>query len=678
MIAKMQEVILVGRRAKANRVVAALQTAGVLHLEPIDAAQLSKSAPGLQSGNVPSEDSENRRDLERTLARAESALAELGATHMKPAQAPEASEWKTWVETVAGSSNRISARRGQLENELAMVATFRDLVHRLADMSQGLEYSQRVALLAFTVDKPEMLDSLKSALKETLSDRFVLETRTSGSLTTGLVAVQASERDMARATLSKVRIGELRLPGRFDGGKFADVAKEFGYLNSTGPQELSELEQQMARLRNEHGAQLLSVRNNLRDQIAIYEAQAQGARGKFGFALKGYLPESAVAQFKQMVSSFADDVLYELHDADEHHSERVPVQLVNNGYVRNFEFLLGISQPPRYGSFDPSWIVSAFFPLFFGFVIADIGLGLLFMAVGLWMRAQAGQGKSIQIGFMGLNLDPKILKQVGFVISVMSAWAILWGFLTGEFFGTLFEHLHIFYIDPNMYPQVLHAAGEHATAHSGLIPIVFPRVTSWFAPTVMMVSIGFGILFLFWSWGLKAQLSLKHKHMSHFWEAIGMLGGMAGLVLLSYTFLGNGSDFGALASMENPINWVMYLGFAVFLVGMVQSKVWLMVIEILSQGGNIISFSRLFAVGLASAILANLATDLGWGLYESMGVLGAVLGIVVSLLIHAIAIALTLIGHVMQPLRLHYVEFLNPTGFYTETGPRYNPFRSHK
>ena len=100
-----------------------------------------------------------------------------------------------------------------------------------------------------------------------------------------------------------------------------------------------------------------------------------------------------------------------------------------------------------------------------------------------------------------------------------------------------------------------------------------------------------------------------------------------------------------------------------------------MIIEILSQGGNIISFARLFAVGVAGAILANLATDLGWGLYEKIGILGIIVGVVLALLVHAFALAITIIGHVLQPIRLHFVEFLTPTGYHNESGVPYNPLR---
>ena len=690
MIAKMQEVILAGRQSDARRILAALQAAGVMHIQPLDAASL-KNTPELAVGGMKGVEAEERRTLERRLARVESTLAELGvevvsSSSALPAQVlPVETQWDGFVESVARESNALSASRTQLENDRTLASSYAGIVAALADMSGGLEYSSRVALVPFTLDPSAKgtpagggdLASLQSALQAGLSDRFLLETRPSGTLQAGLIAVKKEERDLARAALSKARIGELRLPGRFDAMPFADAAKELSRVASSGSKDLSGIRGQLESLGKQHGSSLSSIRDELKDRVGIFDAHAQGARGKYGFALRGHVPVGSVSALQSALEPFKESVTFDLHDADEHHAEEIPVKLENKPYVTNFEFLLNVSQPPRYGTFDPSWIVALFFPFFFGFVIADIGLGLLFLTIALWMRSRAAKGGGLSVGFMGLNLDPKTLNQVGYVVLIMSLWSIFWGFLTGEFLGTLFEHLHIFYIDPAMYPNAKHVLelAEEGKKNYGLLPILYPRVDPVFAPTVLLTSIGFGIVYLFWSWGLKAQLARKHGNTHHFWEAVGMLGGLLGLVMLARLYLSNGKSFAALGDFSSPLVWLMIAGFIVFVIGFIRAKVPLMIIEILSQGGNIISFSRLFAVGLASAILANLATDLGWGLYESIGIVGAIIGTVLALIVHSLAIILTLIGHVMQPLRLHYVEFLNPTGYYAENGPRFAPFK---
>jgi V/A-type H+/Na+-transporting ATPase subunit I len=100
-----------------------------------------------------------------------------------------------------------------------------------------------------------------------------------------------------------------------------------------------------------------------------------------------------------------------------------------------------------------------------------------------------------------------------------------------------------------------------------------------------------------------------------------------------------------------------------------------MLIELVSNGGAILSYLRLFAVGLSSALVANLATDLGFAIGKSLPVIGPILGIVVGLAVHLLALALTIIGHALQPLRLNYVEFFTKFGFYDESGRPYKPFR---
>ncbi|WP_245618450.1 V-type ATP synthase subunit I [Deinococcus misasensis] len=668
MIAKMQQVTIAARKSDARRLISALQDAGVLHITPVESHELS-------TGALTGQDAEDRKVTERLLARVDTTLGELGNPALPSGALPAEAAWESTIEGVAQQSSALTNQRAALEADLALAQSFDEVVKALAEVANGLDASKRLSVIPFTLDAKQDAGLLQQTLQGDLKDRFAMDFKPVGNLRAGVVVVKNQDRDLARQSLSKARVGELRLPGRFDGMPLSEAASELSRVRRDAPGQLQGIREQLHGLAHQHGSVLGAIRDALRDRVTAFEVQTQSARGKYGIALQGFVPADHVGQLESALKQF--DVAMEMQAADEHHAENVPVKLNNNGYVQNFEFLLNVSQPPRYGTFDPSWIVSVFFPLFFGFVIADIGLGLLFLAVSLWAMGQAKANKSITIGFMGLVLDPKTLGQVATVLTTMSVWALIWGVLTGEFFGNFFEHLGIFYIDPELIKNVWGVAvAHHAEAHHAAIsfPILYPRVDSGFANTVMLHTLLMGIVFLLWSWGLKAQLGFKHKHMHHFWEGVGMIGGLIGLIMIAWISEA-GKNLGAIGDFSDWRALVMAAGFGVFILGVIMSKMGMMTIELLSQGGNIISFSRLFAVGLASAILANLATDLGWGLYESMGVIGALIGIVLALLVHAFAIALTIIGHVMQPLRLNYVEFLNPTGFYTETGPRYNPLK---
>ncbi|AWN22447.1 V-type ATP synthase subunit I [Deinococcus irradiatisoli] len=671
MINPMQQVVIATRKRESRAVIEALQDAGALHLVPVQGAGV------LSAGPLSGEDAEFRRESERLLARTETTLTELGAVRRAAAPLPAEEQWPELLEEVARPAAELAKRRQALDGDLDVWRTYGPAVKALSDLSGGLDRSRRVSLVPFIYQKPEELAALQAALQASLEGRFELATRPlSGSDFVGAVATLTIDRDAARAALGKARLGELRLPGRFDGQPISEVARELGRIEREGVAQRDALERERVSLADRFGPTLFAIRDALSDQVAIHDVQGMSARGKYSLVMQGFVPDDRVAGLKTALDRFGNAVSYELHPVDSHHTAHVPVELKNSSYSKNFELILGMLPLPRYGNFDPTGIISFFFPLFFGFIIADIGYGLLFFILGTWFATKARRGEGFNLAAMNSYLSPGVMGKLGVIIRTMSTWAIFWGFLTGEFFGNLAEHLHLFYFN-HAWMQSLWGITVPGEQESGLLPIVFPRLQPWFTNTALISTLLVGILMVIWGWLIRVQLASRHGDKNHLWEAIGMIGGLVGLVSLGFLSQGgnqlvNGSIY---TDFSSPLLIVMYLGFAVFLVGMVMSKVFLMIIEILSQGGNIISFARLFAVGVAGAILANLATDLGWGMYERIGILGILIGIVLALLVHAFALAITIIGHVLQPIRLHFVEFLTPTGYHNESGVAYNPLR---
>ena len=671
----MQQVVVAGRQSDSRAVMQALQTAGVLHIVPLE-------AQGFQSGPLAGQAAEERRDAERLLARTESTLGELDAGRNVRAALPPETQWSSVVEQAAVPASALGERETELRGDLETQRSYADVVAALSRAAGGLDRSSRVALIPLTVEQPAELQAAQAALQAELAGRFEIGSeRVNDRLSAVVVAVLRQDRERARVALGKARLGELRLPGRFERLPLSEVAAAFGGIAKHNPQALEQVQTEKRALAAQHGGALAAIRDALADRVGIDDARAQTARGRYGFVMQGYVPSDRVPDLNRALEPYKGSAMMELHPVDEHHADGVPVQLKNSSYTENFEFMLNISDPPKYGTFDPSWVVAWFFPLFFGFIVADIGFGLLFLIAALWGMGKARRGESLPIGLLGITLDPATLKRVGYVLRTMSLWAIAWGVATGELFGNVAEKLHIFYYNPELIRsvwgvQLSETTLEHLAEEkhlSGLLPIIFPRVLPEFSNTIMLLCIAVGVVFVLWSWALKAQLTWKHKHMHHFYEAVGMLGGLVGLILVAYVSKA-GQEFGALSNLGNPLVIVMLVGFAVFVYGLFASKTPLMLIELLSNGGNIISFTRLFAVGVAAAILANLATDVGWGLGGTLPIIGPLLGIVLGLVVHTFLFALTILGHVMQPIRLVWVEYLNPTGFYQETGTRYAPF----
>ncbi|HEX2863434.1 MAG TPA: V-type ATPase 116kDa subunit family protein, partial [Deinococcales bacterium] len=466
-----------------------------------------------------------------------------------------------------------------------------------------------------------------------------------------VVAVRAAEEPAARAALSRAGLAELRLPGRYAGLSLADAARTMDERRRVVPEERQGVEEELSRLRAEHLDAVNHLRLELRDELGRYAAVEAAGKGRYGFALRGWLPKDSRPALEAALRPMASQLVYEFAEPDPHHPGPVPVTLKNNAFVRPFELLLGIFAPPGYGSFDPTWVIATFFPIFFGFVIGDVGFGALFLVLAYWMRGMARSGKTFNISFMSMRVPPAVERPLSTILTHMGVWSVIFGFIYGELFGTLGEHLHLF-----------------RTGHEeGLIPTLLPRLdTAGTAGTMMLLALAPGIIQVLYGWYVRFSLGLKHGDRRHVFEGLGMFVGLAGLVVISYAYRNPGSP-----------GWLYTIGIAclvVFAVCVFLSGVFMMFIEILSNGGNILSYLRLYAVGLSSAVLAQLATDLGWSLGAKLGVLGILIGIVVALLVHVLAITFTIIGHVLQPLRLHYAEFFTKFGFFESSGRPYRPF----
>lgn len=656
MIAPMDRLTVVGRKSAAREVLQSLQSLGVVQIDPLEPEEGAELVRNRLQGA-------EREEADRW-ANARSRLAYLRETLDAEGVAPAArsevptdlAEIEAYLDDVGAQVDQVVAERAQARDERGTVdeylPVFRLLAPTLAQLEQS-RYLAGVPFLAGADDLPE----IEATLAEGLEDRLLLTHRSYGEQRLVVAVVLTRDREDLRRALSRAGVAALALPGRY---RDLDTAKAVHTMEERSqqlPKRLASLDQQLVKLGQQHGAKLAALAAVVGNQHARMERLEDLAAGRYAFAMRGWVPrDDARKVIDGLRKQFGDDLVVDHRPADEHHDVGVPVKLDNPGWMRPFQGLLALFAPPRYGNFDPTWTLATFFPLFFGIVVGDIAYGLIFLAVGLWIRRRGAAGKNLDLGPLGIVIPARNLPGIGTVINWAAAWSIVWGVVYGEFWGNFLERWPA--NQPVFYP-----------GDKGIFEILLFRVEV-FTP-LLIITLGFGVLQVLLGWGIRAYYGWKHQDRKHLWEGIGMFAGLVGVVIFATAYL-NGALGPAVLTVFAAL-------MAVFLLGVVLSGIPLMLVELISNSGNILSYLRLFAVGLSAALVANLGTDAGFAMNEAIAVpvLGELLGIVVAVVINMLAVILTLVGHTLQPLRLQYVEFFTKFGFYEESGRAYQPFRLH-
>jgi len=333
--------------------------------------------------------------------------------------------------------------------------------------------------------------------------------------------------------------------------------------------------------------------------------------------LFGWMPSDAVdALRKALVERHGDAMVVEEKEILRQELEDVPVTLRNAAYFRPFELLVRLLPTPRYTSIDPTPYVGIFFPLFFGMILGDAGYGLLLLLAAA--------------GVVILVKKRRTLRQAGQILLVSSLYTILFGVLYGEFFGELGIHL-------------LGLEAPWFDRRTAIMPMIY------FALAVGGVHVTVGL-------ALGIATSIR-GHRTR--EAFARLASMLAVLCLA----------GVLASYFAPVADLLRKPLLMTLLVIAPVLLFtgglLAPFELLRHVGNVVSYVRIMAVGLASVLLAYVANRLA----GAAGSLWA--GIAVAILLHAFNIVLGVFAPTIHALRLHYVEFFSK--FIETGGPRYQP-----
>ena len=422
-------------------------------------------------------------------------------------------------------------------------------------------------------------------------------------------------------------VNEIRLPQEYLGKPFKDMLALIHQNQDDANRELVLLDARLLDLSIKWYQELCSLKKILEDVNEEFQIYTNAGQSEHYFVIVGWIPKKFFKKTQNdLQKEFQNCVVIVDLEVTARDLEHAPTFYDNPWFVKPFEFFMKLVSPPDSREVDPSPILAIFFPFFFGIMVGDIGYGLVILAFALLMKRRYA---SIEW-----------LTQLMDILIISSVPAILFGFFFGEFFGNFGEvmgWLHPVY----------------------LFGITWNRMEAIIPMLILAVSIGVVHVFLGLTLGMRNAVILKNRKQLA--ERSGMILMISGIIVLLVTFAGMVPESTA------------YLAAALMIIGLpliIYGAGAFGTIEVISTVGNILSYARLMAIGMASVILAMVANRLG----GSMEVL--IFGIIIAALLHTLNIMLAMFSPSLHAIRLHIVEFYSK--FYEGGGTMYKPFKNGK
>ncbi len=637
MILTMVKLEILGLRQDLHRVVETVQELGAFHLEE------GQPQDKLPSFLKPITLDEPKAQEKAFLERLESLLKEL-LPLLSPKGKPDTTSFtldQALYEALARLKEELAslvAEQDKAREQLALAKKYEKALQALVPIlgtlraREGFEYT--------------LLQSEKAAVK-TLTHRLEhlthgdylleIEKGEEGALFAA-IAYPSQYKTEVKDLLWKSGIDEVVLPAEFQGKPVSESLEELSRRKVALPKEIKRIEEALSRHQERESPRLLSVEKLCRERVERYRVLTHIAESVYTFFLTAWIPlDQKEKLIKTLQQKFENRLAFRQREEQEWEKEEVPVTLKNPAWLKPFELLTALLPPPVYGTMDATPYLALFFPFFFGLILGDIGYGLV-----LFLLTAFGGIKAI-MRFLGMESE-KTLRAINRIASTCSLSGIAFGFLFGEFFGTL--------------------------GHGWLRPIWNDRLL--ITTQLLGISIVIGILHILLGLFLGMALGVRERHWRHVLEKIALLIFLAGSIFIANSVLGKRGEVLFLQDQLSRNGSMIFGGslmiFSWILLGVTAGMVG--VIESFSIISNTLSYARLMALGIASVGLAKVANDIG-GLGK--GALGIVC-ILFAVILHVLNMAVGgLFDPTIQSLRLNYVEFF--TKFYQSGGREYRPFR---
>ena len=390
---------------------------------------------------------------------------------------------------------------------------------------------------------------------------------------------------------------------------------------------------------------------DLESDINLLEVEQLGGERMADGAIimmEGWVPVDNDAEVRKMLDE--SGVYYEIRPAEK--EDNAPIKLKNNKFSRAFEMLTSMYGMPDYGEFDPTPLLAPFYALFFGMCVGDAGYGLLLVVLGLYLKKKLSKSMA---GMMNLLIT------LGVATTVVGA-------LFNTFFGAALTDWHL----PEWMNSLIISGKWDGTAYDktmviallvGMFHICFAMTVKAIGSTVRY---GFKNALSDWGWLLLVGGSVVVATLTYL--------GVMDMEVSKTVLIGIGGVSAIGIYLLNNLRRNIFVNIGAGLWDTYNMATGLM--------GDLLSYLRLYALGLAGGMLGGVFNDLGMQLRDSMGdLLFGIPGWICFALIfvagHGLNIALSCLSGYVHSIRLTFVEYFKNSG-YDGKGVAYKPFSSNK
>ncbi|HET9386758.1 MAG TPA: V-type ATPase 116kDa subunit family protein [Gemmatimonadales bacterium] len=621
MIIAMSKLRLMGPRERLPEVLRVLQDLSLLHLASPQVAANEPIAPAVLTGA----DERQHRHLRSLLADINAALADLQipaavpAGPLAPPSIADLARWARLARRTRREAERLRLQLTGLEEEHALILKYQQFFSAFRALLEAETHWPNATAYHVLIRGTDAgaIPKLRASLSAAIGADFEIYTQplASGEIAL-LIIVAAPSASRVEQLLAQAQVQEIPVPTQYGGGALAQAIPRMLSRLQEIPAAREQAKQRQQQLAREHGSELHRARRAVHDRLRELEAVPLTCCTPHAFVLEGWAPSRSRGTLESRLrAAFGDAVVVEELSIEDWASEEAPVVLSNPRLFRPFEALVRVFPLPRYGTIDPTPFVAVFFPAFFGIMVGDIGYGAVLAIAGLVLHR--------------LSRPETMLRTVAEIIGPCALFTIIAGFLFGEAFGDLGKRL-------------------------GLHPIAFDRHEAMIPFLLLAVSLG--VVHILLGMGLGIASAIRRNPREAMGRGVATL--MVVLVILAL--------LAAIKVLPRSFFTPAVIGLLIAFPLLVVFEGIVAPIELLSTLGNILSYARIMALGVASVMLAVVANKM-------VGAIGSLaVGIMFALLFHFVNFAIAVFSPTVHALRLHYVEFFGK--FYSPGGVRYQPF----